>query len=188
MLRASWLLQKKNEAIQRQRRLRDTQRLNLLLAELITEFMNAVGIHVCISEAASVEITREDFEEAIQLDAIHAILEKLEIAYEDRLDLFDVLDADCSGLLSLGEILEGLKKLRGDPRRSDIIELGLAIRALQKRVHHDTQQLYTVVRKCLTEVGRMSTASGLLGRETTRNTVSQKPYISRVATSDHLLS
>jgi len=63
------------------------------------------------------------------------------------LDLFDVLDADGSGTLTLGEMLEGLKKLRGDPRRSDLIALGLAIRAMQRSTRADSEKILNSLKK-----------------------------------------
>merc|ERR1719149_598043 len=61
-------------------------------------------------------------------------LEDLDINADDHDRLSSVLDPDNSGEVSTVELLEGLQKLRGDPRRSDIVTVDLMLRAVQRDV------------------------------------------------------
>merc|ERR1712226_978652 len=84
------------------------------------------------NELEEMRITPRDFSIIMQDPRVHEILDDMDIAVEDRLDLFEILDADGSGDLEVCELLHGLRKLRGDARRSDVIANGLIIRALQE--------------------------------------------------------
>ena len=57
---------------------------------------------------------------------------------EDIPDLFDTFDADDSGTMTVVELLKGVKKLRGDPRRSDVIGVSLVVQAIHELVSEAT--------------------------------------------------
>merc|ERR1712100_789228 len=59
------------------------------------------------------------------------ILCDLDVSDEDQFYLFTTLDADGSGTIDLGEMLDGIAKLRGGARRSDIVALALTINSIQ---------------------------------------------------------
>jgi hypothetical protein len=61
-------------------------------------------------------------------------LHNLDIDQRDHKHLPDILDPDNSGSISMPELVDGLKRLRGDARRSDIISVDLMIRSLQERM------------------------------------------------------
>ena len=52
----------------------------------------------------------------------------------DRATLFDSIDADGSGTLQLGELVQGLLKIRGELNKSDTVAALLATKALQNVV------------------------------------------------------
>eukprot|EP00927_Polykrikos_kofoidii_P038333 TRINITY_DN3266_c0_g3_i1.p1 TRINITY_DN3266_c0_g3~~TRINITY_DN3266_c0_g3_i1.p1 ORF type:complete len:800 (+),score=118.95 TRINITY_DN3266_c0_g3_i1:86-2401(+) len=79
-------------------------------------------------------ITREQFEEVIMRPDISGMLDDMDVNVFDRMDLFDILDADGSGEVDMVEILGGMMKLRGGADKSDIVALLLRVRALQKFV------------------------------------------------------
>jgi len=151
---------KKNDSIQQRRRLNDMQRLDSLMIQLVKAFVQfsedegdvAADRSQGIKQAARVKVTRTVFDECIGMPEVHDILNKLDIAEDDRLDLFDVLDADQSGALTLGEIVEGLKKLRGEPRRSDIVSNGLLVRQLQRQAVKTRDDLNGGLAKLSSEV------------------------------------
>merc|ERR1711963_534075 len=59
------------------------------------------------------------------------ILRELDIAEEDMFNLFETLDADGSGTIDLEELTDGIAKLRGGARRSDIIAVNFLLRSVQ---------------------------------------------------------
>jgi len=156
---------KKTEITERQKSYGDVERLNLLLADVIHEFIvhfypNADGDN-CRQHSmrafdaewlASLEITKDIFDAVMSKDSIHGIFDNLDIPYEERLDLFEILDADCSGSLGLSEITSGLKKLRGPPRRSDVIGNGLTARAMQQRFAIDFEHMDDFMKRSMIEI------------------------------------
>jgi len=86
------------------------------------------------SELRSVLITEDMFEDAMQDDKVQLLLDRLDIADEDRVDLFEILDADGSGGLEVSELVNGILKLRGGARRSDVVSCRLLLHDLQDSV------------------------------------------------------
>merc|ERR1712241_729332 len=84
---------------------------------------------------------KDVFEETMMDPEAPKLLEDLDVAEEDRIGLFDVLDADGGGTLQLLEIIRGVLKLRGEPRRSDVVQVGLMLRSLQDSLSQLHQQL-----------------------------------------------
>merc|ERR1712139_748 len=64
-------------------------------------------------------------------NVVHA-LRDLDILPEDHDSLFDILDSDNSGTMLFDELFTGLEKLRGEPRRSDIVCVDLMLRSIQQ--------------------------------------------------------
>lgn len=161
---------RKNDAKQRQRQLSDEKRLNLLMAQLVHAFVAHVMGKENVPHFAAVDprkagiisITRHVFDKVTSTAEVHALFDQMDIAHDDRLDLFDVLDAEGNGALTLEVITKGLKKLRGIPRRSDIVSNGLVTRALQtecayvrgnvKKLRAEVRQLEDAVRKAMQSV------------------------------------
>jgi len=56
------------------------------------------------------------------------------------LNLFDTLDVDGDGSIDIEELCEGISKLRGDARKSDVVALNLMVQKLHQemRNHMDT--------------------------------------------------
>jgi len=63
-----------------------------------------------------------------------AALDALDIDKQDHERLSDILDPDNGGTFSIIELVDGLRRLRGEPRRSDIIKVDLMIRSTQVSV------------------------------------------------------
>merc|ERR1712039_444046 len=82
-------------------------------------------------EVSQIEITPEFFDDLRKYTEFQDILRDLDIADEDQLDLFDTLDVDGGGTIDLEELITGIAKLRGEARRSDIVGVGLIVRAVQ---------------------------------------------------------
>merc|ERR1712032_849037 len=164
---------KKNDSIMRRRRLSDLRRLDSLMVQLVRAFVKfaQVGERVTVDESqamkqsARLKVTRVAFEDCVAMPEVGHILDMLDIADDDRLDLFDVLDADQSGALSVGEIVTGLKKLRGEPRRSDIVSNGLLTRQLQKQLVKTTKDLNVSLANLSSEVREIRKGVSLAERQ-----------------------
>mmetsp|Transcript_5820 Transcript_5820/g.16845 ORF Transcript_5820/g.16845 Transcript_5820/m.16845 type:complete len:206 (+) Transcript_5820:2-619(+) len=87
-----------------------------------------------VERAAVLQITPEFFKTLCSFWEFKHIMEELDISEEDQVGLFDTLDIDGSGTLDLQELIVGIAKLRGEARRSDIVEVGLVARSLQAHV------------------------------------------------------
>eukprot|EP00929_Paragymnodinium_shiwhaense_P069420 TRINITY_DN35003_c0_g2_i1.p1 TRINITY_DN35003_c0_g2~~TRINITY_DN35003_c0_g2_i1.p1 ORF type:complete len:796 (-),score=223.10 TRINITY_DN35003_c0_g2_i1:373-2760(-) len=61
-------------------------------------------------------------------------LKDLDLDEEDIEHLPDILDPDHGGSIAVMELIEGIKRLRGDPRRSDIVTVDLMIRSMQRNL------------------------------------------------------
>merc|ERR1711957_449406 len=70
-------------------------------------------------------------DEVLEDSAAKQALASLDIDPEDNARLGDILDPNKNGSIDMHELISGLKRLRGDPKRSDIISVDLMIRAMQ---------------------------------------------------------
>jgi len=98
------------------------------------------------------EISRELFEEVIETDGnAQQALQELDIQIADHRYLSDILDPDNSSTIGVFELIDGLQRLRGDPRRSDIIAVDLMIRSLQLKIDDIWAWTRNSLQKTLTE-------------------------------------
>eukprot|EP00929_Paragymnodinium_shiwhaense_P116947 TRINITY_DN8701_c0_g1_i2.p1 TRINITY_DN8701_c0_g1~~TRINITY_DN8701_c0_g1_i2.p1 ORF type:complete len:606 (-),score=171.29 TRINITY_DN8701_c0_g1_i2:329-2146(-) len=67
-------------------------------------------------------------------------LKALDIDPEDNPLLSDIFDPDNGGYVTVADLVDGLRKLRGDPRRSDIVTVDLMIRSMQEEIHEILQR------------------------------------------------
>merc|ERR1719277_955080 len=108
-----------------------------------------------LTDAMQVHITPEIFDDLLNQPKFQQILRELDIADEEQLDLFDTLDVDGGGTIDLEELVQGIAKLRGDARRSDIVGVALMVRSLQDSIVELEQALTSQMRahgKALLEV------------------------------------
>jgi len=87
-----------------------------------------------IQQMRNVSVTKGVFQTFLSDREVIQNLERLDVPEEERLDLFDVLDANGNGSIQMDELINGVIKLRGDPRRSDIIHVLLVLRSLQEEM------------------------------------------------------
>eukprot|EP00928_Gymnodinium_smaydae_P073225 TRINITY_DN56461_c0_g1_i1.p1 TRINITY_DN56461_c0_g1~~TRINITY_DN56461_c0_g1_i1.p1 ORF type:complete len:590 (-),score=91.27 TRINITY_DN56461_c0_g1_i1:56-1825(-) len=85
-------------------------------------------------EIEHVEVDQSLFSDLLEESKFQEILSDLDIAEEEQVDLFDTLDVDGGGTLDVGELIVGISKLRGDPRRADIVSVSLVLRSMQENV------------------------------------------------------
>merc|ERR1719326_1255304 len=82
------------------------------------------------------EINSELFAKWIADDRVKRALDELDINPDDHEKLFDILDSDNTGAMFVNEVLDGIARLRGEPRRSDIVCVDLMVRSIQKQCQY----------------------------------------------------
>jgi len=92
---------------------------------------NKERAEMLLVEASKLEITPEFFEELLKNADVMEILRDLDISDEDSMTLFETLDVDGSGVIDVEELFDGISKLRGDARRSDVIRIMFMLQRLQ---------------------------------------------------------
>eukprot|EP00927_Polykrikos_kofoidii_P068380 TRINITY_DN6375_c1_g1_i1.p1 TRINITY_DN6375_c1_g1~~TRINITY_DN6375_c1_g1_i1.p1 ORF type:complete len:659 (-),score=97.30 TRINITY_DN6375_c1_g1_i1:39-2015(-) len=125
---------KANEVALKRARLQDEVVFSSRAKELLDMVINGVGgadNKYEPHELLSINISADFFEKLCMNPRFREILRELDIADEDQLDLFETLDVDGGGTLDLHELIVGIGKLRGDPRRADVIAVSLTLRSLQ---------------------------------------------------------
>merc|ERR1719362_1442035 len=103
--------------------------------EGVEEFAEGAATDTVLHEMMHMSFPRHVIDEVVHKDeqALHA-LTKLDIDPSDHKYLSDILDPANTGSISILSMVDGLKRLRGEPRRSDIITVDLMIRSSQKKV------------------------------------------------------
>jgi len=109
-----------------------------------------------LEELLHLSVTRDVFNTFLQDEEVCTILTALDVPEEERLDIFEVLDANGNGTIQLEELLNGVMKLRGDPRRSDVIHVLLVLRSLQEEMQEFKDDVLSVL--------TASDVGGLAGR------------------------
>eukprot|EP00435_Cladocopium_sp_Y103_P071219 s12_g37.t1 len=79
------------------------------------------------------EISKELFLLVIQDPIVQSLMDDLDLP-PDRANLFEVIDADGSGTLKVSELVQGLLKVRGELKKSDVVATSLAIQSLQQLI------------------------------------------------------
>eukprot|EP00930_Biecheleria_cincta_P034358 TRINITY_DN23759_c0_g1_i1.p1 TRINITY_DN23759_c0_g1~~TRINITY_DN23759_c0_g1_i1.p1 ORF type:complete len:614 (-),score=73.55 TRINITY_DN23759_c0_g1_i1:174-2015(-) len=80
------------------------------------------------------DVKRESFQLWMDDPGFVDTMEEASIDISNRYHLFDVLDADLGGTLSLEELISGLLALRGIVSKSDIVSMGLKLTFLTTQV------------------------------------------------------
>eukprot|EP00928_Gymnodinium_smaydae_P064206 TRINITY_DN47606_c0_g1_i1.p1 TRINITY_DN47606_c0_g1~~TRINITY_DN47606_c0_g1_i1.p1 ORF type:complete len:647 (-),score=157.82 TRINITY_DN47606_c0_g1_i1:39-1979(-) len=127
---------RRNELRRMRLRLSDQRRQARIVSNFIEKVWYVVHpdadpTHFDPHVAMHMKINADQFNELIDDPEVQGFLEELDVPEDDRRGLFDVLDADGGGMLEMEELLTGIVKLRGDPRRSDVVHVGLVLRSLQ---------------------------------------------------------
>jgi hypothetical protein len=81
----------------------------------------------------TIEFPREVLDAVIESNLIvRNALQALDIDSHEHYRLPDILDPDHSGSVNIIELVCGLERLRGEPRRSDIMSIDLMVRSMQE--------------------------------------------------------
>lgn len=91
------------------------------------------------------QVTRDDFNLVLEDQEVHNLLDDLEVHVADRMELFDVIDADGNGNIEISELILGILKLRsGGADKSDMVATILGIRSIQKNTNFLVDMLQEV--------------------------------------------
>jgi hypothetical protein len=107
--------------------------MTLCLLEASDKIISKDNIDKELAWMVTQTIGPEMFSKWIEDKRVMRALEDLDIHPDDHARLFDILDADNTGSMSVNEILDGIMRLRGDPRRSDIVCVDLMVRSIQRQ-------------------------------------------------------
>eukprot|EP00927_Polykrikos_kofoidii_P067925 TRINITY_DN6334_c0_g1_i1.p1 TRINITY_DN6334_c0_g1~~TRINITY_DN6334_c0_g1_i1.p1 ORF type:complete len:781 (+),score=106.51 TRINITY_DN6334_c0_g1_i1:83-2425(+) len=112
-------------------------------------------------------ITREQFEDVIMQPQVSSLLDNMDVGGFDRLELFDILDADGSGKLDAVEMISGILQLRGGTDKSRLVALLLRVNVLQTLVMEIAQNIGRYDRviseekpSCMSQPARQYTPNG----------------------------
>eukprot|EP00928_Gymnodinium_smaydae_P061699 TRINITY_DN45729_c0_g1_i1.p1 TRINITY_DN45729_c0_g1~~TRINITY_DN45729_c0_g1_i1.p1 ORF type:complete len:600 (-),score=116.12 TRINITY_DN45729_c0_g1_i1:76-1875(-) len=121
-------------------RLQDSKRWDTNIACLIKRLIELSDDHHIeklsenVDEVYGLELPCAKIDELSKDPVGIRALTALDIDAADREGLSEILDPDNGGTINVVELVEGIRRLRGEPRRSDIVIVNLMIRSIQKDI------------------------------------------------------
>jgi len=97
--------------------------------EVDLEFVLMTADETNVTVDGDINISKPLFLLIIQDPSMQRLMDDLDIP-PDRAGLFDVIDADCKGTLHVAALMQGLLKIRGDVKKSDVVASHLALKAV----------------------------------------------------------
>jgi len=94
-----------------------------------------------VLEECHINITREVFQAWLKDQEFVRVLEEADVDVSNKFELFNILDVDMGGELSVEELLNGLMGLRGDVSKGDVVSILLRVRDILQRVERMEQQM-----------------------------------------------
>merc|ERR1712079_310349 len=91
----------------------------------------------CVEDSAAGMTTsfdQDEFRLILQDEEIKELLHELDIEVFDQRGLFDILDANGSGQITLPQFINGVLNVRGDPRKNDVIACWSSILSLHQKL------------------------------------------------------
>merc|ERR1719191_1955778 len=87
------------------------------------EFEKLADLFYDLDADGSGSVDRAEFETAFELPEVANKLKVLEFEQDELLKLFDLIDKDGEGELSLDEFMHGLRKMKGQAKSKDLMAL-----------------------------------------------------------------
>eukprot|EP00931_Biecheleriopsis_adriatica_P062177 TRINITY_DN37448_c0_g1_i1.p1 TRINITY_DN37448_c0_g1~~TRINITY_DN37448_c0_g1_i1.p1 ORF type:complete len:208 (+),score=31.25 TRINITY_DN37448_c0_g1_i1:51-674(+) len=136
-------------------RMRDEKLLFSKISMLVRCILEASPFHTVpeklsesVDEIVQAEVPTELIDVTVSEPLVIAALNELDIDPQDHKRLADIFDPDNGGTVEIADVATGIRRLRGDPRRSDIVCVDLMIRSMQpvlaeilEVVHHLNSEL-----------------------------------------------
>eukprot|EP00445_Apocalathium_hangoei_P038857 CAMPEP_0203949944 /NCGR_PEP_ID=MMETSP0359-20131031/84221_1 /ASSEMBLY_ACC=CAM_ASM_000338 /TAXON_ID=268821 /ORGANISM="Scrippsiella Hangoei, Strain SHTV-5" /LENGTH=615 /DNA_ID=CAMNT_0050882019 /DNA_START=125 /DNA_END=1972 /DNA_ORIENTATION=- len=117
----------------KEHRLRDQKLWNTRITTLVRCIMEVSGMLTIDGRMSDAVEQIYGLEVVKTKEGAQALLD-LDINSGDHPYLSDLLDPDNGGTIPISEFIDGIRRLRGDPRRSDIVLIDLMIRDIQKQI------------------------------------------------------
>jgi len=123
----------------KKQRLEDKDRWSICMTTFIGHIVQHMGIsgeklseHV--EEVYAMDVPLHVIDEVCKEQAVIDALVNLDIEEDGVEQLSDIMDPDNGGTIRIIEILEVIRRLRGDPRRSDTVCIDLMLRSMQHEI------------------------------------------------------
>lgn len=109
------------------------------LEELVSRLHEVYNIGVtsrgeATGSVEAVRFTESELNAVLEDHRVNELLEDLDVNMSNRTGLFDMLDIDRDGVVSIPELLHMITQVRGDLQKSDMIASWLALRHLQSQI------------------------------------------------------
>jgi len=129
------------EKAQKDERLQDERRWNTRITTLVrnmVQFSESAPTSGKLSDSVDaiyqLELQSSLLDQLVKLPEVKHALDDLDINPDDHGHLSELLDPDNGGTISVTDFIEGLRRLRGEPRRSDIVHVNMMVKSLQLAV------------------------------------------------------
>jgi len=119
-------------------RLQDRKLWNSRITGLVRDLMETSVHHDVpghLSESVDaiydINLASSTIDEIVKMPHVQDMLDDLDIDAQDHRILSELLDPDNGGTIGVVDFIDGLRRLRGEPRRSDVVSINMMIRSLQ---------------------------------------------------------
>jgi len=133
---------KTSAMLMRRHRLRDKSFFARKIAELLkltVELHDRLGptqlsAHDVFQRAQEIQITPVVFDRFREDPRFCEILRELDVPDDEHLNLLETLDVTGNNSIEVGELVDGINRLRGEAKRSDIVHLFYTLRVVHAKV------------------------------------------------------
>jgi len=126
---------------QKDQRLQDETLWNTRITTLIRHMVEASEespfqgkLSEAVDTVHSIDMHTSLFDALVKRPEVKQALDDLDINPDDHRYLSELLDPDNGGSITVVDFVNGLRRLRGDPRRSDIVHVNMMLRSMQLAV------------------------------------------------------
>jgi len=113
-------------------------RISQLIKVIMKHTLPETEVHALsehLDQIRAIDVGPSDFKNIVSDEEAIRALDDLDISRDDHRYLSDILDPDNGGSVTIIDVVDGLKRLRGEPRRSDIVAVDLMVRSIQTNVN-----------------------------------------------------
>jgi len=126
------------EKAQKDERLQDERRWKVSITKLIRNICEVAEqssggekLSDIVESIYQIDLQKSLLDELVKRPEVKEALDDLDINPDDHCHLSELLDPDNGGTISVVDLVDGLRRLRGEPRRSDVVHVNMMVRSLQ---------------------------------------------------------